>query len=100
MIGNPIHLAARLADRQNEKVVDQWCDLFALEPFRCGLIYRSAAKIASIRLTASKTMGRDYGRLWSRAFDAMSASSNSLRLSCAQQAASVTGHTLCLHAIN
>jgi hypothetical protein len=46
-------------------------------------------KMASIFRTASNAMGEIVVDLWSRAFDAISASSKNLRLACAQHAASV-----------
>ena len=55
------------------------------------LIARSSAKIASNFCTASKAIGEIVLGLPLRAFDAMSASSNSLRRACAQQPASVIG---------
>ncbi|SEF12754.1 hypothetical protein SAMN05444161_8821 [Rhizobiales bacterium GAS191] len=55
------------------------------------LIGRSNMKIASIFRTASKAIGEMVVDFRLRAFAAMSASSNSLRLACAQHGASVIG---------
>jgi len=60
----------------------------------CGdepLIERSNMKMASNFPTASKAIGEIVIGFWLRAFEAMSASSNSLRLACAQHPASVIG---------
>jgi len=58
------------------------------------LIERSSAKMASNFCTASKAIGEMVVGLPLRAFEAMSTSSNSLRLACAQQPASVIGPPL------
>ncbi len=55
------------------------------------LIERSSMKMASIFRTASKAIGEIAAGFLSRAFAAMSASSNSLRLAWAQHPASVIG---------
>jgi hypothetical protein len=55
------------------------------------LIERSSAKMASNFPTASKAIGEIVVGFPLRGFEAISASSNSLRLACAQHPASVIG---------
>ena len=55
------------------------------------LIDRSAANTASNFCTAAKAIGEITADVLPRAFEAMSASSNSFRRACAQQGASVIG---------